>query len=129
MCNKYKTKWENGKQHRVHRLVMERHLGRKLHTFELVHHIDGDINNNDIENLQIVSRSQHVKEHPYIGVATRFKKKHNLSKKLLLFLYQTEKLSINKIAEKLGASPMTIWRNLKNYETRTRSHKEAAQTS
>lgn len=128
MYNKYKTKWQNGKQYRVHRLIMQQHLGRELNRNELVHHVDGDINNNDISNLQIVSRSQHVKQHSF-GELTRFKQKHSLSKELLSGLYQIQRLSIHKIAKMLGASPMTIWRNLKKHGINTRSHKEAAQAS
>jgi len=41
---------------------MELHLGRKLSTDEHVHHIDGNKLNNDIQNLTILSRSDHCRE-------------------------------------------------------------------
>lgn len=47
-----------------HRLVMEKHLGRKLASWELVHHIDGNKTNNAISNLMIVTRSEHRDFHP-----------------------------------------------------------------
>jgi len=44
-----------------HRLVMEEHLGRYLDPEEVVHHIDGDPSNNDIENLQLfANQSDHI---------------------------------------------------------------------
>lgn len=44
-----------------HRLVMEQHLGRYLDPEEVVHHVDGDPSNNDIENLQLfASQSEHI---------------------------------------------------------------------
>jgi hypothetical protein len=36
-----------------HRLVVARWLGRPLHKFETVHHIDGNGMNNDLQNLQL----------------------------------------------------------------------------
>lgn len=58
---KYKTVMVNGKQVREHRFVMEQHIGRKLESWEHVHHIDGNHLNNDINNLQILSNSEHQK--------------------------------------------------------------------
>lgn len=47
-----------------HRLVMEEYLGRKLKPEEVVHHIDGDRLNNNIDNLQLFdSVAEHTAHH------------------------------------------------------------------
>lgn len=46
-----------------HRIIMEEHLGRPLTSDEIVHHIDHDKTNNDISNLQIVTRAEHARLH------------------------------------------------------------------
>jgi len=45
----------------IHRLVMEKHLGRELLPEENIHHIDGNKSNNKIKNLMIMSNSEHRK--------------------------------------------------------------------
>ena len=47
----------------LHRIVMERHLGRPLESHEHVHHLDGNVLNNAIENLAVMSNSEHRREH------------------------------------------------------------------
>lgn len=56
---KYLIKQVKGKIVNVHRLIMEEHLGRKLHPLEHVHHINGDTLDNRIENLQVLSQKEH----------------------------------------------------------------------
>lgn len=57
----YKTKKINGKQIYLHRWVIEQHIGRKLTRSEVVHHINGDPHDNRIQNLIVLSQSEHMK--------------------------------------------------------------------
>ena len=63
--NGYLCYKSNGKL--VHRCVMEEYLaqrGEKLYPEEVVHHIDGNIQNNDIDNLEVFeNQSEHAKHH------------------------------------------------------------------
>lgn len=54
-----------------HRLVVEKHLGRYLEYYEDVHHVNGNKIDNRLENLIVLSHSDHMKLHTN-------KKKRNL---------------------------------------------------
>ena len=47
----------------VHVVIMEERIGRRLADDEVVHHIDGDRSNNNINNLALMTRSGHARLH------------------------------------------------------------------
>ena len=56
---------ENGKRvaRREHRVLMEQHIGRRLEPWELVHHKDGNTQNNSIDNLELTEWGKQTAEH------------------------------------------------------------------
>lgn len=46
-----------------HTLIAEKNIGRQLTNEEVTHHIDGNKENNKEENIEVLSRSQHVQLH------------------------------------------------------------------
>ena len=59
------TVWVDGKKvsKRQHRWIMEQHLGRTLGPQEVVHHINGDKQDNRLENLQVIQFGAHSALH------------------------------------------------------------------
>jgi len=107
----YITKQVNKKQVREHRYLIELKIGRKLLSNEIVHHIDGDKKNNSLDNLIIITRSEHKKLHPNIGINSRFKIKYKFSDKdiyKMRTLFKDKTLS--EIAKQYSTSIGTIQR-------------------
>ena len=47
----------------LHRVVYENHYNVTLTSYDIIHHIDGDKTNNEISNLQRMTRAEHCKHH------------------------------------------------------------------
>lgn len=61
---KYKLVWDNKRLVYEHRLIMEHRLGRLLLPNEIVHHIDGNRENNQLNNLELFdNRKAHKARH------------------------------------------------------------------
>jgi len=50
-----------------HRRVMEEKLGRKLLSSEIVHHKDENKRNNHPDNLELMTRAEHIRHHLHNG--------------------------------------------------------------
>lgn len=50
-----------------HDLIMEEHIGRKLRPDEIVHHKDRNRSNNELDNLQLMTRAEHSLYHAKEG--------------------------------------------------------------
>jgi hypothetical protein len=76
-----------------HRLVVESELGRYLRDDEVVHHIDGNRQNNSIENLEVKERGEHVSDH--------FKASHEVTdlRKQMIYLEDENAQLRQRVAE------------------------------
>lgn len=63
----YRMIRDEGRLTYEHRVVMERHLGRELARWEIVHHVDGDPLNNTVENLEVMTQAEHRRRHSSEG--------------------------------------------------------------
>jgi len=71
--NRAERRTKDGRRIALHRLIMEEKIGRKLESFETVHHIDMDRNNNEIDNLYLYrNESTHIKGHHSIEPLIKF---------------------------------------------------------
>jgi hypothetical protein len=82
-----------------HRVIAEQMLGRPLMRNEIVHHIDGNKHNNDPSNLQVMTQSEHVREHWYQGAKP--------------IIWNGKQYWPRQWAEELGLPLTTVWNRLR----------------
>ena len=71
MKNSYKRHYSKTQNIDEHRFIMQEHLGRKLGRNEYVHHINGDKQDNRLENLQVLTPLEHNRLHKEICPKTK----------------------------------------------------------
>ena len=120
----YVRVYVDGKWIREHRLVMGRILGRQLDTEELVHHRNGQKDDNRPENLELISQGSHLSLHKS-GHARRQDSIERQRQKMLGRWYRpditvesvldlkSQGLSVNQIALRLGITWDSVRRRLR----------------
>jgi hypothetical protein len=63
-----------GRYKMEHIYLMEQHLGRRMNRGEVVHHKNGNKTDNRLENLQVMTISEHMKHHHPQGVVRKQRK-------------------------------------------------------
>lgn len=64
-----------------YRKLAEKKLGRKLKEDEVVHHIDGDHTNNNLDNLEVMNEAEHTRLH--VALRTKARKAIEMEKQTL----------------------------------------------
>lgn len=113
--NGYISIGNSKKRKYIHRIIMENFIGRELTINETVHHIDGNKLNNDIKNLEILTRSEHLRLHAIknklgknrIGLSPINKTSKKIIKRIAV-LRNKYKKSLNQICKITGLSYPTV---------------------
>lgn len=114
----YLTVRVNNKKHMVHRLVYE-YFGTDFIKSNHIHHIDGNKQNNHIDNLECISPSEHNRRHHKDNTFNRYKRGYVLSedeRRAISSKYKPYKYTIPMLAEEYNISETTVRRIIKKYK-------------
>ena len=115
----YRAVWGFARRKYEHRTIVEQQIGRDLLTEEHVHHKDGNKLNNSIDNLEIISKADHARNHAIDrnlgkdrkGVPPVNKKDKETIKKIIQLRLEDNTLA--SISDKTNISVTTIIKYLK----------------
>lgn len=103
----------NGK--RIHIIVAEEKLGRKLFKDEVIHHLDGNKYNNDPQNIEVLNRIEHLRFHSNL----RIKKISEQDKKKIIELYNSG-IGTFRLSHMFNLSKATILKRLHKWKVLVR---------
>ena len=114
----YLTVRVNNKKQMVHRLVYE-YFGTDFNKGYHIHHIDGNKQNNCIDNLECVSPSEHNRRHHKDNTFNRYNRGYILSddeRQAIASKYKPYKYTIPMLAKEYKISEITVRRIIKKYK-------------
>ena len=114
----YITVKVNSKRHMVHRLIYEYFIGNIPKGYH-IHHIDGNKQNNSIDNLECISPSEHNKRHHKDNTFNRYTRGYVLTdeeRKAIASKHKPYKYTIPMLAKEYNISESTVERIIKKYK-------------
>lgn len=114
----YLTVRVNNKKQMVHRLVHE-YFGTDFNKDYHIHHIDGNKQNNHIDNLECISPLEHNRKHHKDNTFNRYNRGYVLTedeRKAIASKYKPYKYTIPMIAKEYNISETTVKRIIKKYK-------------
>ncbi|WLY86973.1 HNH endonuclease [Staphylococcus phage 355Saur083PP] len=114
----YLTVKINKKRCMVHRLVYE-YFGTDFNKVYHIHHIDGNKQNNCIDNLECISPSEHNRRHHQDNTFNRYNRGYILSddeRQAIASKYKPYKYTVPMLAKEYNISESTVERIIKKYK-------------
>lgn len=114
----YLTVKINKKRHMVHRLVYE-YFGTDFNKDYHIHHIDGNKQNNCIDNLECISPSEHNRRHHKDNTFNRYNRGYILSddeRQAIASKYKPYKYTVPMLSKEYSISESTVERIIKKYK-------------